>query len=110
MKRPDDEIERFFKDMRRNDQDGSIPEFEEMAGKPKHGKRKFLVPIGIAATLVVFWLYFNNQNTDDNMETGEIVVTLVQSESEGTDILLDQETTFDSWQSPTSYFVDDFNE
>lgn len=111
MNKSDDDIKDFFVEMRKADDQVWIPEFEELKEKKRHSGRRYFIPMGVAASiLILLSLYFNIEKKTDMPKNGELVIILSDEEQMNTRSLLARESTIDSWESPSGSLIDDFNE
>ena len=108
MSQSDEEIKKFFAEMRTTDNIVPIPDFDETK-KNHQPKRRFLLPFGIAASLVIMvGTYFIVHQPQDRAPSVELIISLGKEEAISTEGLITIESPIDSWTSPTSSLIDDF--
>ena len=109
----DDELKKVFSELRSEDMERlEIPSFEQVVDRKKSARTRYLIPIGVAASLILGVLIFlqpDYSNTSEQSGSEEIIL-LGKEQTESTDELLDGEEAFvaDSWESPTSSLIADF--
>ena len=110
MNKLDDDIDYFFKEMRKQDDQVLIPEFEDLIEKKQHSKRRYIIPLGVAASILMLLIfYFSIERISDMPKSEELVIIVSEKEELSTESLLVSESTIDSWESPSSSLIDDFN-
>ncbi|MGB0524514.1 MAG: hypothetical protein ACPGJS_16195 [Flammeovirgaceae bacterium] len=108
----DDELTKFFTEMREADEKHTIPPFEAFSRKdlkPK-SKRKYLIPMGIAASLLLLLgVYLNEQTTVETPVMEEVSIQFVEPEEMNTQSLItDDEPSIYAWEAPTNVLIDEF--
>lgn len=108
MNRSDEDIKEFFAEMRNDDHNISVPEFDDIK-KSHQPKRRFLLPLGIAASLLLLVsVYFILDQEQDQSQTVELIISLGKEETINTQQLITKESAIDAWTSPTNSLIDDF--
>ncbi|GGG15316.1 hypothetical protein GCM10011344_14900 [Dokdonia pacifica] len=108
MNTENQDIKSFFEDMRKEDSKHTIPEFEEVFPEKKTSKLRYLLPIGIAASLLLgFGVWTKNPKTTEQEEA--LVITIENQESTTETLLLEDPSVF-SWESSTASLINDFND
>lgn len=104
----DHDIKSFFAAMRKKDKQLAIPEFDAMLPKKKPSIVRYIIPVGIAASLMIgFGIWTTTQKTKIQEET--VVITIVNEETSTESLLTDTMSVF-SWQSETDALINDFND
>ena len=108
----DHDIKSFFAEMRKKDKQLAIPEFEEMLPKKKPSIVRYIIPVGIAASLIVgVGIWTTTQKTNTQEET--VVITIESeemNEETSTESLLTDTMSVFSWESETDALINDFND
>ena len=107
MNKHDDDIREFFNEMRAFDNQHSIPPFEDVVRRPSR-KQYYLIPAGIAATVILFFGVYivNLLNTPEN--TQENVTIIVDIESTPNESILTQGTSLYAWDAPSNSLINEF--
>lgn len=106
MKSSDDQdlIKDFFQEMKSNDEQKSIPDFEELITVPRQ-KANWVPWIAASLALIlVGWLLFPAENKTETVVI-EMALTTTNHSSES---LTAQEVSMFEWESPTQSLIDDF--
>lgn len=108
MNTEDDDIKAFFADMRRDDMQHTIPKFEEMLPKKRPSRMWYMLPVSVAASLIVgFGVWTNTSEVKTTEE--ELIITIGDQETT-TETLLSADTSVFSWESSTASLINDFND
>ena len=108
MSTEDQDITSFFKDMRTGDMAKPIPEFETFVPKKRPSKLRYMLPVGIAASLIVAFVIWNTL-PENNHSENELVISIEEAETT-TETLLQNDTSVFSWESSTASLINDFND
>lgn len=109
MTKEEEELKKFFTAMRREETQHAIPEFESLLPQKKGSKIRYLLPVGIAAMLLVgFGIWTENKKPLLSKE--ETVYITIGEEEKPTDILLPKEDPMMAWESSTTILINDFND
>lgn len=104
----DHDIKSFFDDMRKKDKQQSIPEFEAMLPKRSTSKLRYIIPVSVAASLIVgFGIWPKTPKTTTEQDT--LVIT-IGNEEITTEIVLPEDISVFSWESSTASLINDFND
>jgi hypothetical protein len=104
----DHDIKSFFDDMRKKDREQSIPEFETMLPKRRTSKLRYIIPVSIAASLIVgFGIW---PKTPKTITEPEGLVITIGNEEITTEIVLPEDISVFSWESSTASLINDFND
>ncbi len=112
MKQEDNDIKEFFERLQETDRlEAEIPSFNlpEAPPKPKRSVLRYLLPLGVAASLLLFFgIDWGPHNTSIEDET--LVITMTIEESNTTDDFLSDETSISSWKSPSDILIQEFED
>lgn len=100
----DELIESFFKDMRRADQNLEVPAFPES----KTRKINWLIPVGIAASLVLAGFLFFEKEPEVKAPAEVIIITLENGPNHEQQFKIQESTYLDTWESGTSSLLTEF--
>ena len=107
MNKEDQDIKDFFKNVKQADHELDIPVFKLPIRNSKRSVLRYLIPMGVAASLLWFGWYFVFNNKNDNSETLEFVVEF--SEGNDTSSLLVKEESINDWHASSDFLIDDFD-
>lgn len=108
MNTEDHDIKSFFAEMRKKDRQQPIPEFEKILPKKKSLIIRYIIPVSIAASLIVgFGIW---ANISKNIPQEETIVITIESEETHTESLLTDNMSIFSWESQTDALINDFND
>jgi hypothetical protein len=99
------DIQAFFDQMKEKDQNLTIPEFPEVV-KPR--SINWWIPIGIAASLMIGFLLLPQEEMITEPPAEVIVITLQQDENHEPQILIEEKTYLETWESPTSSLLAEY--
>ncbi len=109
MTKEEEDLKKFFMAMRKEEVQHAIPEFESLFPKKKPSKIRYVVPLGIAATVLIgLGLWTERPQPIDPIE--ETLYITIGEEERPTDILLPQEDPMMTWESSTAILINDFND
>ncbi|MFD2034256.1 hypothetical protein ACFSKL_05600 [Belliella marina] len=108
MKLQDDitdvELEMFFSELRNKDSHLNTPTYP---GKPTFKIWK-LLPIGIAASLLLGLWIWNQEKDDITLYQDMIIISLIERENQEQTIIIEQAASMDVWESPTASLLNEF--
>ena len=99
------DIQAFFDQMKEKDQNLTIPEFPEVV---KTRSINWWIPIGIAASLMIGFLLLPQEEMITEPPAEVIVITLQQDENHEPQILIEEKTYLETWESPTSSLLAEY--
>ena len=100
----DEQLERFFNQMKKQDEQLEIPDFPEV----KTRKFSFWIPAGIAASMLFAFLFIQ-EPTPVESASPEVVIITLQSDDQGDQHFTIEESTFlDTWESPTASLLTEY--
>lgn len=100
----DELIESFFKDMRKADQNLEVPAFPES----KTRKINWLIPVGIAASLVLAGFLFFEKEPEVKVPAEVIIITLENGPNHEQQFKIQESTYLETWESNTSSLLTEF--
>jgi len=110
MKQEDDDIKEFFDQLKKADaNETEIPKFQLSEQKPKPSKLRYLIPLAVAASLLLFFGMDWNGPTEAE-ESATMVITMTVETSSGTDNFISEETSMSSWKSPSDILIQEFED
>jgi hypothetical protein len=101
----DTELKAFFDQMKEKDQNLTIPEFPEAV---KTRSINWWIPIGIAASLMLGFLLLPQEEMITEPPAEVIVITLQNDENKEQQILIEEKTYLETWESPTSSLLAEY--
>lgn len=99
------EIHGFFDQLKEKDQSIQIPAFPEPA---KQRRINWWIPIGIAASLTLGFFLLPQNKKDLNPPAEVIIITLEKDENNNQQILIEEKTYLETWESPTSSLLTEY--
>ncbi len=99
------DIQAFFDQMKEKDQNLTIPEFPELV---KSRSINWWIPIGIAASLMIGFLLLPQEEMIAEPPAEVIIITLQQDENHEPQILIEEKTYLETWESPTSSLLAEY--
>ncbi|WP_111671578.1 hypothetical protein [Algoriphagus litoralis] len=99
------DIRAFFDQMKAADQNLTIPVFPE---KVITRSIKWWIPVGIAATLMLGYLLMPQEEIIAEPPAEVIIITLQQDENHELQILIEEKTYLETWESPTSSLLAEY--
>lgn len=99
------DIQAFFDQMKEKDQNLTVPDFPVMV---KSRSINWWIPIGIAASLMIGFLLLPKESTIAEPPAEVIVITLQQDENQEQQILIEEKTYLETWESPTSSLLAEY--
>lgn len=102
------EIKSFFDDMRKEDLKNTIPEFEALFLRKKKSKIRYMIPVGIAASLILGFGIWNKKS--ETIPEQDTLVISLENQEITTDVLLSNDVSIFTWESSTASLINDFND
>lgn len=102
------EIKSFFEEMRKEDLKNKIPEFEDMFPKKRPSSLRYIIPVSIAASLILGFSIWTK--TPETVIPEDELVIAIENADTTTETLLTKETSVFSWESSTASLINDFND
>ena len=101
----DREIQSFFDQLKEKDLKIDIPVFPEST---KPSGINWWIPFGIAASLALGYFLWPQQKQDFNPPAEVIIITLEKDENDNQQILIEEKTYLETWESPTSSLLTEY--
>lgn len=101
----DRELKAFFQGMKEKDREILIPEFPELV---KTRSLNWWIPLGIAASLTIGFFLLPKENIIADPPAEVIIITLQQGENQEQQILIEEKTYLETWESPTSSLLAEY--
>lgn len=99
------DIQAFFDQMKEKDRNLTIPEFPELV---KSRSINWWIPLGIAASLMIGFLLLPQEEIISEPPAEVIIITLHQDENHEPQILIEEKTYLETWESPTSSLLAEY--
>ncbi|MFC3879462.1 hypothetical protein ACFOSV_04720 [Algoriphagus namhaensis] len=103
----DQDIQRFFDELKAKDQQLAIPEFQGLP-KPKVNMTPLWLTIGIAASLFLFAPLIWPEEEQIEVPRDVLIITLEENENDEQQFTIQQTTYLDIWESPTSALLTEY--
>ena len=100
----DGQIERFFDQMKKKDNDLEIPAFPEVQTR----KFSFWIPAGIAASMALAYLFVEEPTPTQTFSPEVVIITLQEDENQNQHFTIEETTFLDTWESPTASFLTEY--
>ncbi|WP_187176604.1 hypothetical protein [Algoriphagus sp. AK58] len=101
----DPELHAFFKSLKEKDQAIPTPEFPEMT---KQQSFSWWIPLGIAASLALGFFLWPSEEPAPAPPTEVIIITLQEDENQEQQIVIEEKTYLDIWESPTESLLAEY--
>jgi hypothetical protein len=101
----DTELKAFFQCMKEKDGEIPTPDFPEVA---RARTVNWWIPMGIAASLLLGFLLFPKQESIPKAPVDVIIITLQQGENQEQQILIEEKTYLETWESPTASLLAEY--
>jgi hypothetical protein len=101
----DKELQNFFQAMKEKDLEIPTPDFPELA---KAKNFNWWIPMGIAASLLLGIFFLPKENTIPEAPVDVIIITLQQDKNQEPQILIEEKTYLETWESPTSSLLAEY--
>lgn len=105
QEKSDKELQNFFQAMKEKDLKIQTPDFPELA---KAKTINWWIPMGIAASLLLGFFLFPKENTVSEAPVDVIIITLQQDENQEQQIVIEEKTYLETWESPTSSLLAEY--
>ncbi|WP_057939018.1 hypothetical protein [Algoriphagus resistens] len=99
-----EQIERFFDQMKKQDEQLDIPVFPEV----KTRKFGFWIPAGIAASMVFAFLFIQKPEPIKPASPEVVIITLQQDGNHNQHFTIEERTFLDTWESPTASLLTEY--
>jgi hypothetical protein len=99
-----EQLERFFDQMKKQDQHLEIPAFPEV----KTRKFSFWIPTGIAASMGLAFLFIQEPAPKENVTPEVVIITLQEDENQNQHFTIEESTFLDTWESPTASLLTEY--
>jgi len=93
-----EQLERFFDQMKKQDEKINIPAFPEV----KTRKFSLWIPAGIAASMGFAMLFIQEPTPVESIDPEVVIITLQEDENQNQYFTIEESTFLDTWESPTS--------
>lgn len=103
----DQDLQRFFDELKVKDRELEIPEFEGLP-KPKSNMTPLWLTVGIAASLLLFAPLIWPEEEIIEAPTDVLIITLEEDENQEQQFTIQQTTYLDTWESPTSFLLTEY--
>ncbi|MFC5626399.1 hypothetical protein [Algoriphagus winogradskyi] len=100
----DEQLERFFDQMKKQDERIEIPAFPEV----KTRKFGFWIPAGIAASMIFAFLFIQEPAPIESTTPEVVIITLVEDENQNQHFTIEESTFLDTWESPTASLLTEY--
>lgn len=101
----DEQLKRFFDQMKKQDEQLDIPAFPEV----KTRKFNLWIPAGIAASMLFALLFIPKPTASIDKPTPEVVIiTLQEDENQNQYFTIEESTFLDTWESPTASLLSEY--
>ncbi len=97
-------LQRFFSDMKKQDQELPVPQFPETQVKSIH----WWIPTGIAASLLLGCFWFIKLSQAPQAPSEVIIISLETNEQNEQQITIEEKAYIDTWEPTTSSLLTDF--
>lgn len=94
----EEEFRGFFQELKKKDEHLVVPPFPEIE---KKGSRNWWIPVGIAASLALGFFLWPGEEASPEPPAEVIIITLQEDENREQQILIEEKTYLDTWESPT---------
>ena len=101
----DKKLQGFFDQLKENDRGIQIPAFPEPA---RQRRINWWIPIGIAASLILGFFLWPEDSQDLVPPAEVIIITLDKDENNNQQILIEEKTYLETWESPTSSLLTEY--
>lgn len=100
----DEQLERFFTQMKKQDLQLEIPAFPEV----QTTKFSFWIPAGIAASMGLAFLFMQEPAPSETFSPEVVIITLQEDENQNQHFTIEETTFLDTWESPTASFLTEY--
>lgn len=99
-----EQLERFFDQMKKQDEHIAIPAFPEV----KTRKFGFWIPAGIAASMAFAFLFIQEPEPTEPVSPEVVIITLQEDENQNQHFTIEETTFLETWESPTSSLLSEY--
>ncbi|WP_339757930.1 hypothetical protein [Algoriphagus aquimarinus] len=99
-----EQLERFFDQMKKQDEQLEIPAFPEV----KSRKFSFWIPTGIAASMAFAFLFIQKPEPIEPVSPEVVIITLQEDENQDQHFTIEESTFLDTWESPTASLLTEY--
>ncbi len=99
-----EQLERFFDQMKKQDEHLEIPAFPEI----KTQKFNLWIPAGIAASLALLGLIMQDPQPLPEPPKEVLIITLQENENNEQEFVIEETTYLDIWESPTASLLTEY--
>ncbi|UZD22029.1 hypothetical protein PBT90_00970 [Algoriphagus halophytocola] len=99
-----EQLERFFDQMKKQDKRVEIPAFPEV----KSRKFNFWIPAGIAASMSLAFLFIPKPSAIEEPTPEVVIITLQEDENQNQHFTIEESTFLDTWESPTASLLTEY--
>jgi len=97
-------LESFFAEMREEDKELNVPPFP----KQKKQRRWIMVPLGIAASLLLLMWSKSVRESSPSLEHDVVIITMEEGLDQELKFEIQTAASIDVWESPTSSLLTEF--
>ncbi|SFT73350.1 hypothetical protein SAMN04489724_1903 [Algoriphagus locisalis] len=99
-----EQLERFFDQMKKQDEHIEIPAFPEVQTR----KFGFWIPTGIAASMIFAFLFIQKPAPVETPAPEVVIITLHEDENQNQHFTIEESTFLDTWESPTASLLSEY--
>ncbi|REG92026.1 hypothetical protein [Algoriphagus antarcticus] len=99
-----EQLERFFDQMKKQDEHLEIPAFPEVQTR----KFSFWIPAGLAASMSLAFLFIQEPAPVESEPPEVVIITLQADENQNQHFTIEETTFLDTWESPTSSLLSEY--
>ena len=99
-----EQLERFFEQMKKQDGELNIPPFPEYKTK----RMNLWIPAGIAASLTLAGLIMHEPQPLPDAPNEVLIITLQEGENNKQEFIIEEKAYLDVWESPTASLLTDY--
>lgn len=99
-----EQLERFFEQMKKQDEELHIPPFPEYKTK----RMNLWIPAGIAASLTLAGLIMHEPQPLPEAPNEVLIITLQEGENNEQEFTIEEKAYLDVWESPTASLLTDY--
>ncbi|PZX52671.1 hypothetical protein [Algoriphagus chordae] len=100
----DEQLEKFFAQMKKQDEQLETPAFPEV----KTRKFGFWIPAGIAASMSLAFLFVQEPTPVESVSPEVVIITLQEDEHQNQQFTIEESTFLDTWESPTASLLTEY--
>lgn len=103
-----DDLNKFFSEMRKEDEKKEVPSFEKIISKSKATSNGYGLQLGIAASVLLASFLFLNREKEEAFTNEDAIVIEFSNDTPDMFPVILEEPTLDTWESPTAILMEDF--